>query len=72
MLTKRVLPAVLGATALGWLDYKLGHPSNKLIDLGLKASVFRADLTDMVPGARAVNDTYKEIAPGPGGTILSP
>jgi hypothetical protein len=65
MLTKRVLPVVVGATALGYLDYKLGHPSNKVIDLGLKASVLHADLTDMLPGGRAVTDLYEQTVPGP-------
>jgi hypothetical protein len=65
MLTKRVLPLVLGATALGWLDYKLGHPSDKAIDLGLKANVLRADLTDSLPGGRAVTDFYKNTVPEP-------
>jgi hypothetical protein len=64
MLTKRVAPLVLAATALGWLDYKLGHPSNKIVDLGLKANVLRADLTDMVPGARGVTDFYDKVTPG--------
>src|ERR1039458_7889537 len=65
MLTKRVMPVVLGATALGWLDYKLGHPSNKVIDLGLKANVLHADLTDMLPGGRSVTDFYQQTVPGP-------
>jgi hypothetical protein len=65
MLTKRVLPLVLAATAAGWLDYKLGRPSDKAIDLGLKANVLRTDLTDMLPGGRKVTDLYKNTVPGP-------
>jgi hypothetical protein len=65
MLTKRVLPLALAATAAGWLDYKLGHPSDKVIDLGLKANVLRADLTDSLPGARRLTDLYESTVPGP-------
>ena len=66
MLRKRVLPLVAGATALKYLDYKLGHvPSNALIDLPLKANVLRADLTNMVPGARSLTDFYADTVPGP-------
>ncbi|TSA39522.1 hypothetical protein D4R30_00930, partial [archaeon] len=65
MLVKRVLPIVAGATALKYLDYELGHkPSNALIDLPLKANVLRADLTDMVPGARGVTAFYADTVPG--------
>ena len=63
-LTKRVLPITAGLTVLGYLNYKLGHPANKIIDLGLKANVLRADLTDQLPGARAVTDTYEKVVPG--------
>jgi len=65
MLTKRVLPIALAATAAGYLDYKLGHPSDKVIDLGLKANVLRADLTDMLPGGRKVTEFYENTVPGP-------
>jgi hypothetical protein len=65
MLTKRVLPIALAATAAGWLDYKLGHPSDKVVDLGLKANVLRADLTDMLPGGRKVTEFYENTVPGP-------
>jgi hypothetical protein len=65
MLTRRVLPLALAATAAGWLDYKFGHPSDKVIDLGLKANVFRADLTDTLPGGRKVTDSYENTVPGP-------
>lgn len=65
MLTRRVLPAALGITALGYLDYKLGHPSDKVLDLGLKTNVLRADLTDMVPGGRSITDFYDQVVPGP-------
>ena len=65
MLTRRVLPIALAATAAGCLDYKLGHPSDKVIDLGLKANVLRADLTDMLPGGRKVTDFYENTVPGP-------
>ena len=51
MLTRRVLPIALAATAAGFLDYKLGHPSDKLIDLGLKANVLRADRPTCFPAA---------------------
>ena len=65
MLTRRVLPIALAATAAGYLDYKLGHPSDKVIDLGLKANVLRADLTDMLPGGRKVTEFYENTVPGP-------
>jgi hypothetical protein len=65
MITKRVLPIALAATAAGFLDYKLGHPSDKVIDLGLKANVLRADLTDMLPGGRKVTEFYENTVPGP-------
>jgi hypothetical protein len=65
MLTKRVLPIVVGLTAARWLDYKLDHrPSNAVLDLGLKANVLRADLTDQLPGARKLTDWYEENVPG--------
>jgi len=66
ILTKRVLPVVLGLTAARWLDYKLDHrPSKALLDVGLKANVLRADLTDVLPGARKTTDWFSENVPGP-------
>lgn len=66
LLSKRVLPAVLGVTALRYLDYKLDHrPSNAILDVGLKANVLRADLTDTLPGARKTTNWYAENIPGP-------
>ncbi len=47
------------------MDYKLGHPSDKVIDLGLKASVLHDDLTDMLPGGRTVTDAYQQTVSGP-------
>jgi very-short-patch-repair endonuclease len=64
-LATRVLPIALGITALGYLDYKLGHPSNKIIDVGLKTNVLYADATDQIPGARTVTDFYEKVVPGP-------
>jgi len=52
-------------TVQGWIDYHLGHPSNKVLDLGLKASILRADATDMTPGGRGVTDFYEKTVPGP-------
>jgi hypothetical protein len=61
-----VLPIVAGVTALKYLDYKFGHkPSNALINLPLKANVLRADLTDLVPGARGITAFYADTVPGP-------
>jgi hypothetical protein len=66
LLTKRVLPLVLGLTAARYVDYKLDHrPSDVLINTGLKANVLRADLTDALPGARATTDWYAENVTGP-------
>lgn len=66
LLSKRVLPVALGLTAARWLDYKLDHrPSNAVLDVGLKANVLRADLTDTLPGARKTTDWYAETVPGP-------
>jgi hypothetical protein len=66
LLTKRVLPAAIAITAARWLDYKLDHrPSNAIIDVGLKANVLRADLTDATPGARKTTDWFAENVPGP-------
>ena len=66
LLSKRVLPIALGLTAARWVDYKLDHrPSNAVLDLGLKANVLRADLTDTLPGARKTTNWYAENVPGP-------
>jgi hypothetical protein len=66
LLTKRVLPLALAVTGFKYLDYKLAHkPSSLAIDTGVKANVLRADLTDMVPGARGITDAYKKVVPGP-------
>lgn len=56
---------MLATTAAGYLDYKLGHPSDRIVDLGLKADVLRASLTDTLPGARKITDAYENTAPGP-------
>jgi hypothetical protein len=40
-------------------------PSDKVINLGLKANTLRADLTDTLPGGRKVTDLYENTVPGP-------
>lgn len=59
VLLKRVLPIAIGLTAIRYLDYKTGHVgSNAVINAPLKANLLRADLTDILPGARSLTDWY--------------
>ncbi len=61
VLLKRALPIVAGLTAARYIDYKTGHRiSNALIDVPLKANLIRADLTDIIPGARSLTSWYQE------------
>jgi len=61
LLFKRVLPVAVGLGAAGYLDYKTGHVvSNTLRSVPARANLLRADLTDMIPGARRVTDWYKQ------------
>ncbi len=61
LLLKRVLPIAVGLTAARWLDYKTNHvASDAVINTGLKASLFRADLTDHIPGLRSITDWYAQ------------
>jgi very-short-patch-repair endonuclease len=65
LLLKRVLPIYLGYNALKYADYLTGHhASNTLVDIPLKANLIRAELTDRIPGARAVTDAYENAVPG--------
>jgi hypothetical protein len=64
-LSKRALPIYLGAIGLGFADYLTHHiVSDTAIDVYQKSRVFHARLTDKVPGARAITDTYERIVPG--------
>lgn len=65
LLTKRVAPIYLGAIGLGYADYLTHHVvSDTLIDAYQKARVFHAKLTDKLPGARRITDSYEKIIPG--------
>jgi hypothetical protein len=65
VLGKRVLPAALAITALGYADYLTGHVvSNTVASIPFRANVLRGDVTDMVPGARQVTDFYADTVPG--------
>ena len=65
LLLKRVLPVYVGFQALKYADYLTGHHvSNTLIDIPLKANLVRAELTDRLPGARAITDAYDRVTPG--------
>lgn len=66
LLLKRVLPAYLGYQGLRWLDYKLGHaPSNAAANIVASADIFRADLTDKIPGFRSLTDKQNEMWQAP-------
>lgn len=65
LLTKRALPLYLGAVGLGYADYLTKHVvSNTALDVFQQARIFHASLTDKVPGARKITDTYEQIVPG--------
>ena len=65
ILLKRALPIVAGVTALKYADYLMGHaPSNTVINSVLSVNTLRADIADIVPGARAVTNFYDDVVPG--------
>jgi hypothetical protein len=65
ILAKRVLPVIAGAAALKYADYLSGHVvSNYAASLPLRANLLRADVTDMLPGARSTTDFYAQTVPG--------
>lgn len=65
LLTKRALPIYLGVVGLGFADYLTHHiVSNTALDVFQQSRVAHAKLTDIIPGARKITDTYEQVVPG--------